>query len=67
MTLPRTLTLTLAAAALAGAAYMVGRPQPEYNAMLGASWQCTRTALVLTSCSPIIAEVTSAVRTVAKR
>ena len=48
----KALAITLAVAALAGAALLLARPQPIDSAVLGADWECTQTAFVLTTCAP---------------
>ena len=45
-------TLAIAAVAMAaGAALFAGRPHVVYEPLLGAEWQCTRTAFLVTTCS----------------
>ena len=55
MTFPRlslrALTITSATVILAGAAIGLVRPKPIENAVLGAEWQCSRTAFVVTTCA----------------
>ena len=46
------LAITVMVAALAGAALLLARPQPIENAVLGAGWECSQTAFVLTTCAP---------------
>ncbi len=53
----------IAVAAVAGAALLLARPQPIESAVLGADWECTRTAFVLTSCAPRVREAIPAVET----
>lgn len=48
----RALAITLAAATLAGVAGISMRPKPIESAMLGAAWQCSRSAFVITTCAP---------------
>ncbi|WP_025036196.1 hypothetical protein [Bradyrhizobium sp. DOA9] len=48
----KALALTLAVAALVGATLLFARPHPVDNAVLGADWECTQTAFVLTTCAP---------------
>lgn len=48
----KALLVTLVVAALAGAAVLLTRPQPIENAVLGADWECSQTAFVLTTCAP---------------
>jgi hypothetical protein len=56
MTIPRlslkALAIAVAVAAVAGAALLLARPQPIDSAVLGAEWECTQTAFVLTTCAP---------------
>lgn len=56
MTFPRLSLRTLAIASttvvLAGVAIGLARPKPVENAVLGAGWQCSRTAFVVTTCAP---------------
>lgn len=48
----KALAITVAVAAVAGAALLLARPQPVDSAVLGADWECTQTAFVLTTCAP---------------
>ncbi|MBR0741122.1 hypothetical protein JQ581_29745 [Bradyrhizobium liaoningense] len=48
----KALALTLVVAALVGATLLFARPQPIESAVLGADWECTRTAFVVTTCAP---------------
>ena len=48
----KALAITLALAALSGAAVLLARPQPIESAVLGADWECTQTAFLLTTCAP---------------
>jgi hypothetical protein len=59
----KALAITCALAAVAGAAVLLARPQPIESAVLGADWECTRTAFVLTSCAPRAREAIPAVET----
>jgi hypothetical protein len=56
----RGLAIALALAAASGAAVLLANPQPIDSAVLGADWECTQTAFVLTTCAP---RVTPAVET----
>jgi len=47
----RALAITIATVALAGVAIALARPRPIENALLGAEWQCSRTAFVVTICA----------------
>jgi hypothetical protein len=38
--------------ALAGVALLLARPKPIESAVLGADWECTQTAFLLTTCAP---------------
>ena len=62
----RALAITFAMVAVAGVVVALGRPTPIESAVLGAEWQCTRTAFVLTTCSPRMQEATPAVETARK-
>ncbi|MET4384316.1 hypothetical protein ABIB73_000051 [Bradyrhizobium sp. F1.4.3] len=59
----KALAITVAAVAVAGAVSLLARPQPIESAVLGADWECTRTAFVLTSCAPRVQQATPAVET----
>jgi hypothetical protein len=48
----KTLAIAAAVAGLSAGALLFARPQPIESAVLGADWECTRTAFVLTSCAP---------------
>jgi hypothetical protein len=48
----KALAVTFVVAALAGAAFLLARPQPIESAVLGGDWECTQTAFVLTTCAP---------------
>jgi hypothetical protein len=62
----KALAIVVAIAAVAGAAWLAARPQPIESTVLGAAWECTQTAFILTSCAPrthvIPAVETSALR-----
>jgi hypothetical protein len=58
MTFSRVLAIAVAAVALAGVAIAFGRPTPIESAVLGAEWQCTRTAFVVTTCAPRMQQAT---------
>lgn len=59
----RTLAITVAAVALASLAISLARPKPIESAVLGADWQCSRTAFVITTCAPRALQVVPAVAT----
>jgi hypothetical protein len=59
----KALAITLALAAICGAAALLGRPQPIESAVLGADWECTQTAFVLTTCAPRAQQAIPAVET----
>ncbi|MBR0775312.1 hypothetical protein JQ543_19950 [Bradyrhizobium diazoefficiens] len=59
----KTLAITLAAAALAGAVLLLARPQTVESGVLGAAWECNRTAFVLTTCAPRVQQATPTVET----
>ena len=48
----RALVIALALAAVSGAAVLLAHPQPVDSTVLGAEWECTQTAYVLTTCAP---------------
>lgn len=47
----RALAIVVALAAVAGVAMLFARPQPVDSTVLGAEWECTQTAYVLTTCA----------------
>jgi hypothetical protein len=59
----KALAITLAAAALAGAVLLLARPQPIESGVLGATWECNRTAFVLTTCAPRVQQAIPTVET----
>ncbi|WP_456623874.1 MULTISPECIES: hypothetical protein [unclassified Bradyrhizobium] len=59
----KALAITFAVVALAGAAFVLARPQPIENAVLGAGWECSQTAFVLTTCAPRGQQATPAIET----
>jgi hypothetical protein len=59
----KALAITLAAAALVGGVLLLARPQPIENTVLGAAWECTQTAFVLTTCAPRVQQAIPAVET----
>ncbi|WP_431203123.1 hypothetical protein ACQ86E_30550 [Bradyrhizobium betae] len=59
----KALAIAAAVAAVAGAALLLARPQPFESAVLGADWECTQTAFVLTSCAPRVREAIPAIET----
>jgi len=63
---PRMTAITAATVALAGAAVVLGRPQPVSNAVLGDGWQCVQTALLVTTCSHALRQRAPAVETSSK-
>jgi hypothetical protein len=48
----KALAITVAVVAVAGALLLAARPQPIESTVLGAAWECTQTAFILTSCAP---------------
>ena len=48
----RALAIAVVAAVVTGAVLLAARPQPIESGVLGAAWECTQTAFVLTSCAP---------------
>ena len=59
----KALAITVAAAAMAGAVLLLARPQPIESTVLGADWECTQTAFVLTTCAPRVQQAIPAVET----
>lgn len=59
----KALAIGFTLASVAGAALLLARPQPIESAVLGADWECTQTAFVLTSCAPRVQEAIPAVET----
>jgi len=57
---PKALAIAVAVVALAGVALLLARPKPIESAVLGADWECTQTAFLLTTCAP---QATPAVET----
>ncbi|KGT76090.1 hypothetical protein JEY40_21645 [Bradyrhizobium japonicum] len=49
---PKALAIAVAVVALAGVALLLARPKPIESAVLGADWECTQTAFLLTTCAP---------------
>ncbi|MBR0818092.1 hypothetical protein [Bradyrhizobium liaoningense] len=49
---PKALAIAVAVVALTGVALLLARPKPIESAVLGADWECTRTAFLLTTCAP---------------
>lgn len=64
---PKVLAITVAAAAVAGAVLLTARPQPIESTVLGAAWECTQTAFILTSCAPRAQQAIPAVETSRKQ
>ncbi|MGY8631801.1 hypothetical protein RAD15_04775 [Bradyrhizobium sp. 14AA] len=59
----KALAITVAVAAVAGAAFLLARPHPIESAVLGAGWECSTTAFVLTTCAPRAQQAIPAVET----
>jgi hypothetical protein len=59
----KALAIAVAAAAVAGAVLLAARPQPIESTVLGAAWECTQTAFILTSCAPRAQHAIPAVET----
>ncbi len=70
MTIPRSslkiLAIAVALVAAGGAMLLLARPQPIDSAVLGADWECTQTAFVLTTCAPRAQQAIPAVETLRK-
>ena len=62
----KALAITFATVALAGVAIVLARPKPIESAMLGAEWQCSRTAFVVTTCAPRVQQASPAAETTGK-
>ena len=62
----RAFAIAFALAAVAGAMLLLGRPQPIESAGLGAGWECTQTAFVLTTCAPRAQQAIPPVETLRK-
>ena len=59
----KAVAIMVAAAAVAGAVLLAARPQPIESTVLGAEWECTQTAFILTSCAPRTQQAVPAVET----
>ncbi|SFH82626.1 hypothetical protein [Bradyrhizobium sp. cf659] len=59
----KALAITVVVVAAAAAALLLARPQPIESAVLGAGWECSQTAFVLTTCAPRVRESIPAVET----
>jgi hypothetical protein len=59
----KALAIAVAAVAVAGAVLLAARPQPIESNVLGAAWECTQTAFILTSCAPRAQQAIPAVET----
>ncbi|MBC9880275.1 hypothetical protein G8O24_23395 [Bradyrhizobium sp. INPA01-394B] len=59
----KALAITVAVAAIASAVLLAARPQPIESSVLGAAWECTQTAFILTSCAPRAPQAIPAVET----
>jgi len=62
----KALAIVIAAVAVVGAVLLAGRPQPIESTVLGAAWECTQTAFILTSCAPRAQQAIPAVETLRK-
>ncbi|SFJ25185.1 hypothetical protein [Bradyrhizobium sp. Gha] len=62
----KALAIMAAAAVLTGAVLLAARPQPIDSTVLGAAWECTQTAFILTSCAPRTQHAAPAVETLRK-
>lgn len=62
----KALSIAFVLASVTGAAVLLARPQPIESAVLGADWECTQTAFVLTSCAPRNLQAIPAVETSGK-
>ena len=59
----KALAITVAAVAIACVVVLAARPQPIESNVLGAAWECTQTAFILTSCAPRRQQAIPAVET----
>ena len=59
----KALSIAFALVAVAGAIVLLARPQAIESAVLGADWECTQTAFVLTTCAPRAQQAIPAVET----
>ena len=59
----KALAIAIAVVVVAGAMLLLARPQPIESAVLGADWECTQTAFVLTTCAPRAPQAVPAVET----
>ncbi|TQF41752.1 hypothetical protein UNPF46_07380 [Bradyrhizobium sp. UNPF46] len=59
----KALVIAVAVVTVAGAMLLLARPQPIESAVLGADWECTQTAFVLTTCAPRAQQAIPAVET----
>ncbi|MDA9421174.1 MULTISPECIES: hypothetical protein [Bradyrhizobium] len=59
----KALAIAFVLASVAGAAVQLARPQPIESAVLGAGWECSQTAFVLTTCAPRVQRAIPAVET----
>jgi hypothetical protein len=62
----RAVAITIATAALACGVIALAGPRPIESAVLGAEWQCMRTAFVVTTCAPRMQQATPAMETLRK-
>jgi hypothetical protein len=62
----KAVAITFATFALAGVAVFLAQPKPIENATLGAEWQCSRTAFVLTTCAPRVQQASPAAESSSK-
>ena len=62
----KSLAMICATVVLGGAVAMLARPKPIESAVLGAEWQCSRTAFVLTTCAPRMRQASPGLETPSK-
>ena len=62
----RALAIVVAAVAVVGAVLLAARPRPIESTVLGAAWECTQTAFILTSCAPRAQQAIPAIETLRK-
>ena len=63
----KALAIVVATVVVVGAMLLAARPQPIESSVLGAAWECTQTAFILTSCAPRAQQAIPAVETLRKQ
>ena len=62
----RVLAMTFAATMLGSTTIALVRPKPIESAILGAEWQCSQTAFIVTTCTPRAPQAVPVVQTSGK-